>query len=59
MSNIQIMTLEPWRGHFGSKHRDALELACPGHNVLFHGPPEDGLIWIESVASERDVSCTC
>lgn len=49
MSHILIISPEPWRGHFVSKHHYALELARRGHSVLFHGPPEPGPMRIEPV----------
>lgn len=51
MSTLLIISPEHWSSHTVSKHHYALVLAQSGHQVLFAGPPEQGLgsIRIESL----------
>ncbi len=46
---ILIIAPEPWDGHSVSKHHYARTLAERGHDVLFHGPPEEGPLRLEKV----------
>lgn len=39
MSNILIISPEPWSAHTVSKHHYAVELAKRGHSVVYLGPP--------------------
>jgi len=50
MTTILIISPEPWKGHFVSKHHYAVQLAQRGYTVLFFGPPDSGgQIWIETL----------
>lgn len=50
MSNVLIISPEPWGGHFVSKHHYAIELTRRRHQVLFCGPPEVCDLHLEEVA---------
>ncbi|MHC3994930.1 glycosyltransferase [Thiomicrolovo sp. ZZH C-3] len=43
MSTILIISPEPWKGHFVSKHHYAVNLAARGYGVYFLNPPDGSL----------------
>ncbi|WP_345987993.1 glycosyltransferase [Sulfurimonas sp. HSL1-2] len=43
MSAILIISPEPWKGHFVSKHHYAVNLAARGYGVYFLNPPDASL----------------
>jgi len=43
ISQILIISPEPWNGHFVSKHHYAITLADQGHKVYFLNPPDNSL----------------
>lgn len=51
MSVILLISPEPWEGQFVSKHHYAIELAKRGHEVLFYGPPNVGVMRLERIES--------
>ena len=53
VTNILIISPEPWDEHFVSKHHYAMELAQRGVNVLFYGPPSGGIAEIGEINTEQ------